>query len=100
MINKTNLPIQSLHANGGEGQTQVNKNTLVEMATRDKSITDIENIVMGGKHWIVWGSVQGRPVQGSDILTAFRKVSQLYENRMGGGEHLSKWREQQVHRQE
>lgn len=56
MINKTNLPLQSLQSNGGEGQTKVNKNILVEMSTRDKSITDIENKVMGGKHWIVLGS--------------------------------------------
>lgn len=55
MINKTNLPLRSLHSNGGEGQTKVNKNILVEMSTRDKSITDIENKVMGGKHWIVLG---------------------------------------------
>lgn len=49
VINKTNLPIRSLHSNGGEEQTKVNKNTLVEMSIRDKSITDIENKVMGGK---------------------------------------------------
>lgn len=49
MTNKTNLPIRSLHYNGGEEQTKETKNIHVEMSTRDKSITDINNKVMGGK---------------------------------------------------
>ena len=72
VIHKTNLPIQSLHSNWGlGGQTKANEN----ITTSDKSITEIENNVMREKKkkkaliGLLVG--QGRPVQGSDILTAF-----------------------------
>lgn len=41
MINKTNLPTQSLHSSGGEEQTKASNTINVKISTGNKSIAEM-----------------------------------------------------------